>query len=40
MFGTRNILVNDYTASKETVNKLLFKDDLRIDWKLIGNQQF
>jgi hypothetical protein len=28
------------STSKETVNKILFKDDLRIDWELIKNEQF
>jgi hypothetical protein len=28
------------TISKETVNDILYKDDLRIDWNLIKNEQF
>jgi hypothetical protein len=28
------------STSKETVNEILFKDDLRIDWELINNEQF
>jgi hypothetical protein len=28
------------TISKESVNEILFIDDLRIDWDLIKNQQF
>ena len=28
------------TNSKETVNEILIKEDLRIDWDLIKNKQF